>query len=131
MTGLYQCVTEPGALRLLVQAAAASGGRFHVRLSKELQLHAKMYLTSTGTRGTCIVGSSNLSRDGLSSSGELNVSLTSTGSAPIVRTLIRKFDEAWELDSAELTLDRILRYEKRRPQVRMRAGRRRRRSSHR
>lgn len=121
MTGLYQCITEPGALRLLIQAAEASGGRFQVCLSKELQLHTKMYLIATRTRATCIIGSSNLSRDGLLSSGELNLSLTSTRSAPIVRTLIRKFDEAWELDSVKLTRDRILRYEKHRPQFKIRS----------
>lgn len=121
IVGLYQGITEPGALRLLLQAADGSSGRLRVRLSKHLQLHAKMYVITTRTRSTCVIGSSNLSRDGLFSSGELNLSINARTSAPLVQAIIRRFDEAWEMDSVDVTRDRILRYEKRRPQPQRRS----------
>jgi hypothetical protein len=100
-----------------LQAADGTAGRLRVRLSKHLQLHAKMYVITTRTRSTCVIGSSNLSQDGLFSSGELNLSVTARTSAPLVQAIVRRFDEAWKMDSVDLTRERIRRYETHRPRT--------------
>jgi HKD family nuclease len=73
LTGLYQKFTEPQALRTLLRIQEETCGQLSVRLSLEPQFHRKMYLLTSRTRSTAILGSSNLTRDGLRSGGELNV----------------------------------------------------------
>lgn len=121
ITGFYQYVTEPEALRLLHRAARASSGRIQIRVSSNPNLHTKLYLITLKSRAACIVGSSNLSQQGMNSAGELNLFVLDAPTVPLFRSLFRRFEEAWKGDSVELTLDLIRRYEHLRPN-RPRAG---------
>jgi HKD family nuclease len=115
ITGLYQFVTEPAALRLLMRAAEASNGRIQIRLSADTKLHAKLYIIHGNDRVYCVIGSSNLSAEGLSSSGELNLLFADRSTNITIRNLNRRFDDAWTRDSVELTQDIIRHYEAGRP----------------
>lgn len=57
LTGLYQGITEPAALRLLLQAQDASGGRFAVRISREAKLQDRAIsprmASSAAANSTC------------------------------------------------------------------------------
>jgi HKD family nuclease len=115
ITGLYQCVTEPSALRALLRAAESSRGRIRVRLSKNPRLQTKLYLIGSRRYMTCIAGSSNLSSEGLASPGELNLLFRSKTAARAARRLVNYFDDAWEHEAIDLTHERINRYEAKRP----------------
>jgi HKD family nuclease len=73
LTGLYQKVTESRALKTLLRVQEETRGQFSVRLSTEPQFHRKVYMLRGRTNNAIIVGSSNLTRDGLRSGGELNL----------------------------------------------------------
>jgi HKD family nuclease len=73
LTGLYQKVTEPEALRTLLRIQEETRGRFSVRLSREPRFHRKLYLLYSRKNATAIIGSSNLTSEGLRSGGELNL----------------------------------------------------------
>lgn len=115
ITGLYQCVTEPAALRLLLRAAQASNGRLQIRLSADTKLHAKLYMIRRNDKVYCVIGSSNLSVEGLSSRGKLNLLFADRPTNNAIRNLGRRFDDAWMGDSVGLTYDIIQRYEAGRP----------------
>ena len=76
LTGLYQRVTEPKALDALLGLQTQTKGRFSVRLSTEPKFHRKVYLVENDTQATAIIGSSNLTKEGLQSGGELNAVLS-------------------------------------------------------
>src|SRR5689334_16976013 len=65
--GLYQGITEPAALRALRGAAKAYPGRFAVSVAKNLKLHRKVYAFGFPGKTMLLVGSSNLTDDGLNS----------------------------------------------------------------
>jgi HKD family nuclease len=44
VTGLYQDITEPAALRTLLRAQRESHGRFAARLSRNMKFHRKLFL---------------------------------------------------------------------------------------
>jgi len=73
LCGLYQGFTEPRALRTLLRLQQRSGGRFEVRLSKDVRFHQKIYIVGRKTTATIIVGSSNMTGEGLRSSGEFSI----------------------------------------------------------
>src|ERR1700722_2408491 len=73
LTGLYQKTTEPEALRTLLRIQDETRDRFSVRLSREPQFHRKLYLLGSRTHSTVIIGSSNLTREGRRSGGELTL----------------------------------------------------------
>jgi HKD family nuclease len=76
ITGLYQDVTEPAALRKLLSVSNETGGRLSIRISRNHRFHMKLYLLMLTKRMTALIGSSNLSNDGLLSDGELVMSLS-------------------------------------------------------
>jgi hypothetical protein len=115
VTGLYQGITEPAALRTLLRAQVQSGGKLAVRLSSEPKLHRKLYLVRNGSRLAVFTGSSNLTQEGLTSSGELMLSLEGSSESGPLRSLLRDFEESWRNDTVLLTRERIERYESLRP----------------
>lgn len=117
LTGLFEHVTEPGALQLLLRAEEDTRGRLSVRVSRHNKFHAKLYLVRRGRALFAIVGSSNLTEDGLLSSGERNVLLRLPAKSAEGRRLTELFDAEWaSRRSAKVTWELIRRYERvRRP----------------
>jgi HKD family nuclease len=116
LTGLYQRVTEPKALRLLLRIQRETRERFSIRLSREPRFHRKVYLLENRTRAVAIVGSSNLTREGLRSGGELNLLTSLPKDASSYKRLRKAFDKDWHKRRAvPLTRERIKRYEHERP----------------
>jgi HKD family nuclease len=112
LTGLYQGITDPRALRTLLRVQEQTRGRLSVRISRESKFHRKLYLVRTGTTLRAVVGSSNLTSDGLSSGGELNVYLSSPATSAPMRRLSEAFEEAWERQAVPLNEEIIGRYER-------------------
>jgi HKD family nuclease len=111
LTGLYQGFTEAAALSELFAAQKQTDGRIEARIADETSFHRKLYLARTAAMATVVVGSSNLTINGLLSGGELNVLFAATPSSPVVKRLIGIFDADWE-SSYSLTRARIMRYKK-------------------
>jgi len=110
LTGLYQGITDPQALRTLLRVQAQTRGRLSVRVSRESKFHRKVYLVKGGNTVKAVIGSSNLTGDGLTSGGELNVYLSApAGSAPM-RRLLGAFDVAWDDRAVPLGDEIIDRY---------------------
>lgn len=113
ITGLYQQVTEPKALRTLLRIQRETRGKCEIRLSKEPQFHRKLFLIERGTRATAIIGSSNLTREGLRSSGELDLMASFPQYHSSYNELKRAFEKDWSRHhSVPLTSGLIKRYEK-------------------
>lgn len=115
LTGLYQRFTDPEALRTLLQVQGECGKRFSVRLSREPLFHRKMYLLEQKTQSMAIVGSSNLTKDGLQSGGELNLMVSASRNSPLVRELKHVFDIEWEHRAVTLSIVQIRKYGRTRP----------------
>ena len=109
LTGLYQSNTEPEALRMLLKAQTQTGGRLEVRLSNETNFHRKAYLIKTMASAQVVLGSSNLTANGLVSGGELNALLSFPLASTKAKEASAVFDRAWR-DGVALTSDRIKRY---------------------
>lgn len=115
ITGLYQFFTEPQALKSLLTIQNQTNGQLSVRLSKEPQFHRKVYLIKSATRSTAIIGSSNLTKDGLQSAGELNVILNLPNNTAHLKKFINSFETQWNSRAVPLTEERIERYTQARP----------------
>jgi HKD family nuclease len=115
VTGLYQGVTEPSALRLLLTAQRQTKGRVETRLARNPRFHRKLYLVGHGKTYSVVSGSSNLTGDGLKSAGEFNLLVRLPVSQPSVRRLSSDFNWLWNTGAVPLSLDRIRRYERARP----------------
>lgn len=112
ITGLYQRVTEPQALKVLLNIQEKTRGNFSVRLSTEPQFHRKVYLLESRTQATVIIGSSNLTGEGLQSGGELNLVLSLPKGDPFIRKLKEALEEDWEHRAVPLLGSHIERYKK-------------------
>lgn len=112
LTGLYQGITDPRALSTLLRVQEQTRGRLSVRISRESKFHRKLYLVKAGSNVKAVVGSSNLTNDGLSSGGELNIYLSSTADSAPMRRLLRAFDDDWEDRAVPLDEGIIGRYAK-------------------
>jgi len=96
LTGIYQGFTDPKALAALLREQTASSERLSVRISHDHRFHWKTYLL-TGTRSaTAIVGSSNMTSEGLAESGELNIVLTTRYDAKDFRRIHSAFERQWD-----------------------------------
>lgn len=125
LTGDYQGVTEPAALRLLltlrqqVQASAELRGTLELRVFQTAQtgssFHPKAYLLYADAQGRSLatyVGSSNLSRTGLSDGVEWNLRLATNEVARVTR---EAFEQLFAHPATcEVTHDWINAYEQRR-----------------
>lgn len=110
LTGLYQGITDPRALRTLLRVQEQTRERLSVRISRESKFHRKLYMVRAGSRVRAVVGSSNLTNDGLSSGGELNVYISSAASSAPMRQMLRAFNDDWEDHSVPLDEGIIGRY---------------------
>jgi len=102
--GLYQGVTEPAALRALAKARKEMNGRLTVKVATSANLHRKVYVFTLPKQTALLVGSSNLSTEGLCSDGECNVLLRLAGS-PNLRRYVPELAEEGE---ATISLTRQL-----------------------
>jgi HKD family nuclease len=113
LVGLYQRITTPSALRMLLEAQDQTRGQLEVRLACETHFHRKMYISRTRKTVTVLIGSSNLTMDGLQSSGEMNVMASLANSSRSARHLMEIFESDWKDDqSVPLTSSKIRVYER-------------------
>lgn len=112
ITGLYQHVTEPQALETLLNIQNETRGNFSVRLSTEPQFHRKFYILESKSRMSAIVGSSNLTKEGLQSGGEINVIISSAKNTPSVKELKKIFEKEWKHRAISLSTEQIKKYQK-------------------
>ncbi|OQA93944.1 MAG: hypothetical protein BWY27_00010 [Bacteroidetes bacterium ADurb.Bin234] len=116
LTGLYQRVTEPKALKKLLRIQKETRGNFSVRLSREPKFHRKVFVLENRTRATAIVGSSNLTREGLRNGGELDMMVSLSPSSSSYKRLKKALEKDWNKRRARpLTSGQIERYESFRP----------------
>jgi HKD family nuclease len=112
LTGLYQGFTDPRALRTLLREQEATGGRLEARLSRDARFHWKSYLLVKKNTATVVVGSSNLTDDGLYRGGELNLVLSvGTGSKQFAQ-LQGVYDRHWQAKAEPLTGEAVDKYER-------------------
>ncbi|HMD99345.1 MAG TPA: phospholipase D-like domain-containing protein [Terriglobia bacterium] len=113
LTGLYQHLTEPSALEALLLVQEQTNRKLSVRLSREPQFHRKFYLIRKKGQVVMLVGSSNLTKEGLRSGGELNALVWVPEESATFDEARAIFDKDWEQG---VNLDRglIERYERRR-----------------
>ena len=116
LTGLYQCFTEPKALRILLAQQSDTQGRLSVRLSPIPHFHWKAYFLLGRHQATAIVGSSNLTSEGLGRSGELNTVLHVRRKSTAFQVLHRPFEDEWAA-AFPLRVEQINRYDKFRPKT--------------
>lgn len=112
ITGLYQHVTEPQALETLLNIQNETRGNFSVRLSTEPQFHRKFYILESKSRISAIVGSSNLTKEGLQSGGEINVIISSAKNTSSVKELKKIFEKEWKHRAIYLSIEQIKKYQK-------------------
>jgi hypothetical protein len=108
---LYQWVTEPRALRTLLREQEESDGRLSVRLSRDRHFHWKTYILVKRHTARVVIGSSNLTGEGLHETGELNVVLSLDTKSKGFVELSRVFKRHWEKNSKPLTDEIVTKYE--------------------
>ncbi len=112
LTGLYQGFTEPSALRKLLRVQTETKGRISVAVSRDGHFHWKCYFIEKAKSADLIVGSSNLTSDGLKASGELNVVLTVPTDSKPFRDLAATFQRQWSSKATLLTDAVVKKYAK-------------------
>lgn len=113
LTGLFQGVTEPQALQTLLRHQEQTKGRISVSISTDPHFHWKSYFILKRSQATVIIGSSNLTSDGLRTSGELNVVVALQKSSKDFREFHRVFEDEWQ-GAKPLQAIHIARYQKQR-----------------
>ena len=114
LTGLYQCFTEPEALRVLLAEQTDTADRLSVRLSTDPHFHWKAYFLLKGGKATAVIGSSNLTAEGLGGSGEFNAVFSMSAKSPAYKSLRKPFEEEWKL-AKPLHREQIDKYANARP----------------
>jgi HKD family nuclease len=112
LTGIYQDVTEPRVLRALLRARKGTGGKFSVRLSKDLRFHQKLFLIRKVARVVAVIGSSNLTAGGLKENREPCAAFHVRPNSYDARRLEEAFRDEWR-NAVPLEEERIRLYEKR------------------
>jgi len=110
LTGLYQGFTEPKALALLLREQAESESRITVRICRDKRFHWKSYFLIGSRSATAIVGSSNMTSEGLTERGELNLVLSAQRDTTPFRTVHSGFEKYWDKESQPLTKEVVARY---------------------
>lgn len=111
LTGLYQGFTDPKALRLLLAQQIDTEGKLAVRLSTNGHFHWKTYILHHNKSSVVVIGSSNLTAEGLGQSGELNAAMTMQKKSSALQALMGTFEGEWS-QGVPLSQDRIDRYVK-------------------
>jgi HKD family nuclease len=104
LVGLYNGHTESAALRRLLALQKTTGGRLEVKIARNPRFHWKVYIFSGHRRQIGYVGSSNLTKDGLGTEGELNVRISSTAGGALA-SLIETYERTWRKDAILLDED--------------------------
>jgi HKD family nuclease len=112
LTGLYQGFTEPDALRKLFRAQVETEGRLSVSISRDAHFHWKCYFVKRTKNANLVIGSSNLTGDGLRQTGEFNVVLTVAIDSNPFRDVTKHFDNQWIRKASPLTEAILLKYER-------------------
>lgn len=86
LTGIYQAFTEPEALRAWLRVQKVTNGALELRVSSTPHFHWKVYLIQTRAGLRAVVGSSNVTGDGLVGGAELNV-IVEPGAGEITKQL--------------------------------------------
>jgi HKD family nuclease len=110
LTGLYQGFTEPRALSVLLREQKESENRISVRISRDKRFHWKSYFLIGSRTATAIVGSSNMTSEGLLERGELNLALSTQPDATSFRKVHGPFGTYWDKQSQVLTKEIVARY---------------------
>jgi HKD family nuclease len=103
LTGLYQGFTDPAALRILLREEANSQGRLTVKISTNPRFHWKAYFLMRKTTANVVIGSSNLTEEGLTNSGELNSVLLLQKNSQPFRELHAIFNRQWDTRAKPLS----------------------------
>jgi HKD family nuclease len=111
LTGLYQQVTEPKALRTLLKAQKGLRG-FETRIFIHEKFHQKEYLLFRAMSVTAIIGSSNLTDEGLHSESELNAILSLPIDHAFISSASNGFERNWFEKSVPLEQVNIELYER-------------------
>lgn len=111
LTGLYQGFTEPDALRKLYRVQEETKGRLSVSISRDGHFHWKCYFVKRPKSASLVVGSSNLTGDGLRQTGEFNVVLTVTTDSKPYRDVTTLFETHWKGKATLLTDEILTKYE--------------------
>jgi HKD family nuclease len=110
LTGLFQGFTDPKALWALFKEQERTGGRLSVRVSSDRHFHWKAYFLLKRNAARVVIGSSNLTDDGLHEPGELNVVLSLDTESNAFVELRQVYDRHWERKGKELTAEVITKY---------------------
>jgi len=102
LTGIYQGFTQATALGILLKLKKQKRDNLEIRISINNKFHYKMYLASSNTKEYALIGSSNLTSEGISDAGEFNVYLESSKGSQL-DTLNKIFRKNWDSWSKELT----------------------------
>ena len=94
--GLYQRFTPPQALSKMLDLRKKYPSRLYVRVARNSRFHWKLYIFRKGSSRRLYIGSSNLTEDALTSSGELSVKLTAKASDAIANSLETEFEKLWQ-----------------------------------
>lgn len=114
VTGFYQGFTDPQALRPLLLQQSDTNGSLSVRISRNPHFHWKAYFLHRRRTTTAVIGSSNMTAEGLGQSGEINAVVTLRRSSAAFKSLHNHFEEEWK-QATPLRRDLIDRYAKLRP----------------
>ena len=116
--GLYPSITEPRAIRRLTElemdyTSMKYGVFVDPTRSVEGKFHPKLYLTQSDESDyRAVIGSSNLTRGGLTSNLEINCTLTGSDSSPVIKQCREAIDKIHSDPSTHLpTAEWIDRYE--------------------
>jgi HKD family nuclease len=96
LTGLYQGNTEPAALTRLHKEQERHGRCFQVRLSSETNFHRKAILIHTKSTLHAVIGSSNFSKNGMLSAGELSALVSAPAETSKANVIKEVFRSAWD-----------------------------------
>ena len=111
LTGFYQGFTEPKALWTLLREQERTPGRFSIRVSMDKHFHWKSYILVNKNAARVVIGSSNLTGDGLHQTGELNLVLSLSTESKGFVDLRRVYEQHWNKKSVDLTSEIAKRYE--------------------
>lgn len=111
LTGLYQQVTEPRALRALLETQKRVRG-LETRIFIHEKFHQKEYLLFGARSATAIIGSSNMTGEGFHSAGELNVILSLPIDHAFINSASKGFERNWFKESVPIDQIKIGLYER-------------------
>ena len=112
LTGIYQSFTQPAALKELNKISRQTNGNLELRISRNKRFHWKAYFIIKKTKADVIIGSSNLTSDGLGAEGEINLQLYLDTNSSSFKNIHRTFVNEWENNSCSCTEKEITAYQK-------------------